>query len=574
MSTKGKIEIPLISTVKVPPEMSRLTVITDSLLSLNSGNVESVVEKVAEVSTKEDRMTIFNIIGILAKSHPLEIAEYAKFVEFYDSKTGTKFTKEEFEALPSNIQHIILSGPYLTEDEIQTFGVRRPTEKEIIVSSIKNLIEKGSIMELIMNDNVESLKSKYERNNIEHNFFNISNFENEESITNLMFCALCKSEKCFQFLVNEGNEVSDKEIEFLTRYGTSSMCEMCPSDTLPLFEAYYKTSVEYNNNDVSDFIIKTCGYRKMNIKNAIKSFNTRALLYHISHGEDVNKIDRNNKIPLDVGIETSYYFVEYLINKGSNISKESFIESCKISDIRIFKLLLENVADINSTNYTLDENALFASCNKQSNKEIFKILVSNGANINEKQNNGDNLLHEACKNGRLDIVQYLIEQGFNTNEENIHFFNNIFSNHEGHSPLAIAYENNEFEIVDFLISIGAKFNEYETVESPLIYASKSGDISRVKQYISEGIDVNTPDSSNKTSLMHALNKIGKNNNYNIIVNHLIDNGADINLKYEGNTALHMAIKGKADIKFIEKLISSGFDVNAINVSIFILYFLY
>ena len=64
--------------------------------------------------------------------------------------------------------------------------------------------------------------------------------------------------------------------------------------------------------------------------------------------------------------------------------------------------------------------------------------------------------------------------------------------------------------------------------------------------------------------MHALSKIGENNNHNIIVNLLIDNGADINLKHKGNTSLHMAIEGESNIKFIEKLISAGFDVNSIN----------
>ena len=67
--------------------------------------------------------------------------------------------------------------------------------------------------------------------------------------------------------------------------------------------------------------------------------------------------------------------------------------------------------------------------------------------------------------------------------------------------------------------------------------------------------------------MHALDKIGENDDYYNIVNLLIDNGADINLKYEGNTTLHMAIKGKSSAKFIEELISAGFDVNAINIPI-------
>ena len=421
-SSKFESEISFISEIKVPPDIGKLTTIVDSLLSLDSKNVEKVVEKVFEIAAKEDLITIFNIIEMCVKSRPLEIEEYAKFVELFGSKTETKFTKQQLLALPRNIHQLILFSSYFTDDEIQELGEKRPKEEEIKKYNIRNTIEKGSIEELIMQDDVESLKSKYEHNNIDHNFFNIKNFKNEETITILMFCALCKAQKCFKFLIDEGNEISDTEVEFLAKYGTVSMCEMCSSiDTLPLFESYYKTSIEYNNNEVADFIIKSCGYRKMNIKNAIKSFNTRAFLYHISKGEDINKISMNNKTPLNVAIEKSYYFVEYLINNGADVNRESFLESCICSDLRIFKLLLEKGTDFYADNDD-DDNALFLSCSNQSNKEIFKILVSKGANIMERLYTGDNLLHEACITGRLDIIQYLIQQGFDVNEEDIHFF--------------------------------------------------------------------------------------------------------------------------------------------------------
>ena len=148
------------------------------------------------------------------------------------------------------------------------------------------------------------------------------------------------------------------------------------------------------------------------------------------------------------------------------------------------------------------------------------------------------------------------------------------SNQDGCSPLTIAYSNNNFEIADFLASKGAEYNKYETVESPLIYASKFGDLSRVKQYLSEGIDVNIRDSDDKTPLIYALEKINENDNYNDIVNLLIDNGADIKIKYDWNTILHMAVKGKSDIRFIEKLISSGFNVNDMNIPSLLFILLY
>ena len=47
---------------------------------------------------------------------------------------------------------------------------------------------------------------------------------------------------------------------------------------------------------------------------------------------------------------------------------------------------------------------------------IFYELFQNGANVNSKKNFGETALHEAAKQGHLQIVQYLVEKGDNRNQ--------------------------------------------------------------------------------------------------------------------------------------------------------------
>ena len=46
-----------------------------------------------------------------------------------------------------------------------------------------------------------------------------------------------------------------------------------------------------------------------------------------------------------------------------------------------------------------------------------QLLIEKGANINEKNKDGQTLLHLAAENGRFEIVQLLIEKGANLTEK-------------------------------------------------------------------------------------------------------------------------------------------------------------
>ena len=57
--------------------------------------------------------------------------------------------------------------------------------------------------------------------------------------------------------------------------------------------------------------------------------------------------------------------------------------------------------------------------------EIVEYLVEHGANVNVSDNDGITPLHDACRGGHKEIVEYLVEHGANVNvsdnDEQLHF---------------------------------------------------------------------------------------------------------------------------------------------------------
>lgn len=98
-----------------------------------------------------------------------------------------------------------------------------------------------------------------------------------------------------------------------------------------------------------------------------------------------------------------------------------------------------------------------------------------------------------------------------------------------------------------------------TKGNQLIVASYNGDIKRVEELISEGVNISFVDEHKNNALLDAFDR-----EHYEICHLLIDNGADVNFVGQHNmTALHFAsIAGP--IELVEKLVSKGANVNSLN----------
>ncbi len=285
----------------------------------------------------------------------------------------------------------------------------------------------------------------------------------------------------------------------------------------------------------------------------------------IAEGADVNAKDNMFGTPLDVAIEENHTEIADLLRKhGGKTAEELRAEgnptepvaeaakieppTAKAPDISIHKATgawnLEAVkrhlaagTDVNSKDedgeltplhWAVDlvaPNKMRTDLNRKERKELVELLIANDADVNALDKDSRTPLDLAQRN---------------------YSFNSTRQYPAPKSKAAI------LEIVELLVKNGAK---HGTIKG----AITGGDIKAVKEFLTNGADVNARDTVGQPLLVHAPTKE--------MAKMLIMNGANINAKAKhgkvenGPTVLSLAARdGRTEV--VELLIAKGADVNA------------
>jgi ankyrin repeat protein len=182
---------------------------------------------------------------------------------------------------------------------------------------------------------------------------------------------------------------------------------------------------------------------------------------------------------------------------------DALLEAAARSDLIEVKNLLEIGADVNAKDKSGITALMFASAD--GNKDLAALLLAKGADVDAKNNNGETALDLT---GYEDIKALLRQYG------------------------------------------------HSTAPADLIYAARIGDLPTVKNYLAQGVDVNTRGSEGLTALIDAAQE-GKQD----VVVLLLSRSADINAKTDyGLTALIGASR-YGHLEIVELLLSKGAKVN-------------
>ncbi len=167
-----------------------------------------------------------------------------------------------------------------------------------------------------------------------------------------------------------------------------------------------------------------------------------------------------------------------LIEKGAdkNYADENMItpliSACSTNQLDMVKFLIENHVDLEIYNCNI-----FFQAHLQN---ILLLLAKNGASFFEDENNISHefLLDVSCKFGFKELLDYLIE------ENNINVNTTV---HDGTTPILCAFENKQYELVEYFISKGADMG---LCDNSLIYLTlRSKNIKYVKMFVENGANI-------------------------------------------------------------------------------------
>ncbi|MDR0327081.1 MAG: ankyrin repeat domain-containing protein [Planctomycetaceae bacterium] len=210
------------------------------------------------------------------------------------------------------------------------------------------------------------------------------------------------------------------------------------------------------------------------------------------------------------------------------MTRESFIdifdaaERGSIEDVRYF--VEEQGTDVNAIDYHWGRSVLHFAAQKNA-VEVFQYLVSRGADVHATDCSLYTPFHEAAwwNYGNIAVIQYLVSVGADVNAQCAY----------GATPIHKAVERNSLEVIQYLISQGAKFDTNDL----LYFAVKFNPLDVLLYIVSLGADVHAECGEGDT-LLH----IAALSNSNVeVLKYLISQGIDVHAKNDdGDTPLDLA----------------------------------
>ena len=237
--------------------------------------------------------------------------------------------------------------------------------------------------------------------------------------------------------------------------------------------------------------------------------------------------------------------VQLLVNAGAPITPEHVSRAADYNFMPAVQLFVENGVNINQK----DERPL-SKASESGNLEIVQYLLQTGKNSQGTLNDALWALCDARpKPDTLKIAQLLLDSGAQVNSQ-AGFYNT--------TPLHGAAQNGSLELVKLLVSKGAKVNAVDKYFSrPLAKAVQADNLEIAKFLLEHGADktINHSDTEFQTAIFKAQSAK--------MAQLLIANGANVSESdKKGQSVLLHAVANYLDFDLLKVLLQNGADINA------------
>jgi len=417
---------------------------------------------------------------------------------------------------------------------------------------VKYLIEKGANINIYVR-NQSLLSFIIERNNLTllkllnnyglllHNLWNI-----EEYLKKFVKNAIKNNNiEIFDFIINEYMEINENIFLNIDNYFSIET----------LIINYNKELVKCFI-DAGDFNIDIFPFESI-----INQNDEKYLRYLIYRGVDINKMLHNGSSLLSYSLKwRNFNISNYLIYHGADINIEEYNEIISFngiispSNFKLLKFLIYNSSGL------YNNELLKIAIEKTNDMELIKYITKQikCKYISQIYNKCDGIV-AAIKKNDINILKYLIEdEGFNINCKDT-LDHGRYRN--THSPLTVAIERRNLEIVKYLIHQGADLKNKNIYDiNPLSTAIKYRNLDIIKYLLQYDVDINNEYYNDKEKPIDLSFRRGNED----IINCLLDHGATVHEKISLGVIIDSNDRNLNLIKKIFEKGGSEFSVNKNN----------
>ena len=306
-----------------------------------------------------------------------------------------------------------------------------------------------------------------------------------------------------------------------------------------VWEQFLKAVDDNNTEQVAALWEAADGAQTTGLEKALAAKNEDMVRFLIKQGVQTNSV-MNEMI-----YDKKFWAVQLLVNAGAPITPEHVSRAADYNFMPALQLFVEKGVNINQK----DERPL-TKASESGNLEIVQYLLQTGKNSQGTLNDALWALCDARpKPDTLKIAQLLLDSGAKVNSQ-AGFYNT--------TPLHGAAENGPLELVKLLVSKGAKVNAVDKYFSrPLAKAVQADNLEIAKFLLEQGADktINLSDTEFQTAIFKAQSAK--------MAQLLIANGANVSESdKKGQSVLLHAVANYLDFDLLKVLLQNGADINA------------
>lgn len=306
-----------------------------------------------------------------------------------------------------------------------------------------------------------------------------------------------------------------------------------------VWEQFLKAVDDNNTEQVVALWESAEGIQATGLEKALAAKNEDMVRFLIKQGVQTDSVMKK------MISDENFGAVQLLVNAGAPITPEHVSRAADYNFMLAVQLFVEKGAAINQK----DESPL-SKASESGNLEIVQYLLQTGKNSQGTLNDALWALCDARpKPDTLKIAQLLLDSGAQVNSQ-AGFYNT--------TPLYGAAQNGSLELVKLLVSKGAKVNAVDKYFSrPLAKAVQADNLEIAKFLLEHGADktINHSDDEFQTAIFKARSAK--------MAQLLIANGADVSRgDKKGHSVLLHAVANYLDFDLLKVLLQNGADINA------------
>lgn len=226
------------------------------------------------------------------------------------------------------------------------------------------------------------------------------------------------------------------------------------------------------------------------------------------------------------------------------MDEQKLFDTIQRRDFDLIEQMMSSDSEININIQDTEGNVPLHHACVIGDEDLVEFLLSKTPDSAIRNTEGSSPIHRACRRGFKNIVKLLCEyDSININLKDA----------GGHTPMFHAVNSGNFDLLQYLLQIGADVNISSELELTTIHVAQTKQI--VDILLSHGADLEGKDGEGNTPLMDT-----SGNGHLSAVRGLCLQGANINHQgLQGYTALHFAVEyERADV--VKYLLSRGVDI--------------